>query len=73
MHTTGSGCISSSLSLLYSVISYLIFKKIQGISGQSKKILERLEILTEVLDVCDQIIIDQTKMIVIDWAYIDRM
>jgi hypothetical protein len=48
-------------------------QNIQGISGQSKLILERLEILNKVLSVCDLIIIDQTIMIVVDWAYIDRM
>jgi hypothetical protein len=43
-------------------------QNIQGISGPSKQILGRLKILNKVLHVCDPVIIDQTKMIVIDWA-----
>ena len=43
-------------------------QNVQGISGRSKQILKGIEILNKVLDVCDPIIIVQTKMIVIDWV-----
>jgi len=43
-------------------------QNIQRIPGISKQIVEKLEVLNKVLNVCGPIIIDMSKMIVIDWA-----
>ena len=66
-----STCMQLKVGVSHPALHYCVqedIQNIQGISGPSKQILEKLEIMKKILSVRDLIIIDQTKNVVIDWG-----